>query len=257
VPTETIEVAGLKLEVFRDGAGPTLLVLHEGGGFNPDAEIITLLAKHRSLICPSHPGFGKSDLPDWVDSVDDIAHVHLELLDKLGVRQTEMLGISLGGWVAAEMATRSPERFTKLILVGAVGVKTGPADCLDIPDVFAFSPAELERALYHNPEKMRVDLASLPDDRLATIFRNREATALYVWEPYMHNPKLKHRLRRVSAPTLFLRGASDGLVSHRYMASYAELFPNARTGTIEAAGHLPHLEQPSKFAEHVTAFLAN
>jgi pimeloyl-ACP methyl ester carboxylesterase len=80
--------------------------------------------------------------------------------------------------------------------------------------------------------------------------------ALYAWEPYMHNPKLKHRLQRVSAPTLFLRGASDGLVSDQYMTAYAKLVPNARTATIEAAGHLPYLEQPQKFAERVTAFLA-
>jgi pimeloyl-ACP methyl ester carboxylesterase len=256
VPTETIDVAGLKLEVFREGSGPPLLVLHGGGGFNPADEIVGILSKHRTLICPSHPGFGNSDLPDWVDRVDDIAHIHLQLLDKLGIKQTEVIGFSLGGWVAAEMATMSPERFTKLILVGAVGVKTGSVDRLDIPDIFALSAADLERALYHDVTKMHVDLASLPNDKLATVFRNKEAVALYVWEPYMHNPKLKHRLQRVSAPTLFLRGASDGLVSDQYMTAYAKLVPNARTATIEAAGHLPHLEQPQKFAERVTAFLA-
>jgi pimeloyl-ACP methyl ester carboxylesterase len=257
VPTETVEVAGLKLEVFREGSGSPLLVLHGGGGFDPADEVISLLAKHRSLICPSHPGFGNSDLPDWIDRVDDIAHVHLELLDKLSIRQVDVIGFSLGGWVAAEMATMSPERFKKVILVGAVGVKTGPVDRLDIPDVFALSAADLQRALYHDPEKMRVDLAALPNEKLATVFRNREAVALYAWDPYMHNPKLKHRLQRITAPTLFLRGKSDGLVSDHYMTAYAKLVPNARTATIEAAGHLPHLEQPKKFAEHVTAFLAN
>ena len=85
--------------------------------------------------------------------------------------------------------------------------------------------------------------------------RNWEALALIGWEPYMHNPKLRHRLHRVRIPTLFLRGASDGLVSEEYLAGYARLLPNARTETIAAAGHLPQLEQPEIFASTVLSFL--
>jgi pimeloyl-ACP methyl ester carboxylesterase len=95
----------------------------------------------------------------------------------------------------------------------------------------------------------------MPDDELAAMFRNRETLALLVWEPWMHNTKLKHRLHRVKAPALFIRGASDGLVSDAYLKTYAALLPNARTLTIPAAGHAPHLEQPAAFAKAALEFL--
>jgi pimeloyl-ACP methyl ester carboxylesterase len=99
-----------------------------------------------------------------------------------------------------------------------------------------------------NPSKMS-------DDELAVMFRNRETVALLVWEPWMHNTKLKRRLHRVKAPALFVRGASDGLVSENYLKAYAALLPNARTFTIPAAGHAPHLEQPEALASAVLEFL--
>ena len=142
-----------------------------------------------------------------------------------------------------------------LVLVGPVGVKTGPVDRLDIPDIFALPQSTMEKLLFHDPERMRMDPTRLTDEQLAISVRNRETLALLAWEPYMHNPKLPHRLHRVSAPTLFLRGESDGLVSADYLAAYARLLPNARTATIAAAGHAPHAEQPEAFANTVLAFL--
>ena len=100
-----------------------------------------------------------------------------------------------------------------------------------------------------------MDPSRLSDEQLAIAVRNRETLALLTWEPYMHNPKLRHRLHRVTAPTLFLRGESDGLVSADYLAAYARLLPNARTDTIAQAGHAPHAECPDDFARKVLAFL--
>jgi pimeloyl-ACP methyl ester carboxylesterase len=207
------------------------------------------------LIAPSHPGFGKSSLPDWIDAVDDIAYIYLELLDRLGLEQIDLIGCSIGGWIAAELATKAPRLVHRLVLVGPVGVKTGPVDRLDIPDIFALPQSELERLLFHNPERMRIDPSRLTDEHLAISVRNRETVTLLAWEPYMHNPKLRHRLHRVTAPTLFLRGESDGLVSAEYLAGYAHLLPNACIDTIAAAGHAPHVEQPEEFAAKVLAFL--
>jgi pimeloyl-ACP methyl ester carboxylesterase len=100
-----------------------------------------------------------------------------------------------------------------------------------------------------------MDPSRLSDEQLAVSVRNRETLALLTWEPYMHNPKLRHRLHRVTAPTLFLRGESDGLVSADYLAAYARLLPNARADTIARAGHAPHVEEPDDFARKVLAFL--
>jgi pimeloyl-ACP methyl ester carboxylesterase len=251
----TASVAGIELELFDRGNGPPILFLHGAGGVAANDPFVALLAKQRRVVAPSHPGFGRSPLPDWIDSVDDIAHVHLELLDRLGLREVDLIGASIGGWIAAEMATKTPERFSRLVLIGPVGVKTGPVDKLDVPDIFAMAQDKLAPLLYHDPAKARPDMKALGDEQIAIMARNRETLALLAWEPYMHNPKLKHRLHRVAAPTLFVRGESDGLVSPTYLERYARLLPHARTTTIAQAGHAPHAEQPQATATIVLDFL--
>jgi pimeloyl-ACP methyl ester carboxylesterase len=252
---KTSKIARIDLEVFEAGQGDPLLFLHGGQGFDRNHEFVALLAARRRLIAPSHPGFGRSGLPDWLDSVDDIAHVYLELLDRLELRTVDVIGCSIGGWIAAEMATKTPEHFRRLVMVGPVGVKVGAPDKLDIPDVFAMSQDDAGQLLFHDPARMKPDIAAMSDEELTIMLRNRETLALLVWEPWMHNPKLRHRLHRVAAPALFVRGESDGLVSADYLKGYAALLPNARTDSIAAAGHAPHLEQPQAFASKVLAFL--
>jgi pimeloyl-ACP methyl ester carboxylesterase len=252
-----IQIAGVELEMIELGRGAPLLFLHGAGGIAPDDRFLALLAKERRVLAPSHPGFGRSDLPDWLDSVDDIAHLYLELMDRLAVKEIDLLGASVGGWIAAEIATKVPELLRRIVLIGPVGVKTGPSDKLDIPDIFAMPPDALNRLLYHDPERARLDGKSLSDDQLRAMARNRETLALLTWEPYMHNPKLKHRLHRAAVPALFLRGASDGIVSAAYVERYAALMPKAQIETIAEAGHVPHLEQPEATAARVLRFLNN
>jgi len=250
-----ISIAGIELEMLERGQGAPLLYLHGGAGIGIDGAFLDLLAKERRVIAPSHPGFGKSSLPDWLDSIDDIAHVYLELMDRFALTRIDLIGFSIGGWIAAEMATKVPERISRLVLIGPVGVKTGPADKLDIPDVFALPREKLDRLRFHDPAKNPVDLAKLSDAELNIIARNNETLALLTWEPYMHNPKLKHRLHRVSLPTLFLRGSSDGIVSADYLTRYAALLPQARIETIAEAGHWPHVEQTTTTAAKISQFL--
>ena len=252
---ETIMLAGIEIELFERGSGTPLLFLHGAQGFMPSQPYVGLIGSRRRLIAPSHPGFGRSGLPLWLDSVDDIAHLYLELMDRKGLDRVDVVGCSLGGWLAAEIATKSPERIGKLVLVGPVGVKVGPPDKLDIPDIFAMAQDKVARLIFHDLEKGRLDVASMSDEDLTTIARNRETTALLTWEPWMHNPKLRHRLHRVSSPTLFIRGASDGLVGQSYVDGYAKLIRNAQVTTIAAAGHAPQLEQPEEFARALIAFL--
>jgi pimeloyl-ACP methyl ester carboxylesterase len=250
-----IAIAGIALEILERGAGAPILYLHGDAGIAPDVTFIDLLARRRRVFAPSHPGFGKSSLPDWLDSVDDIAHVYLELLDRLALRRTDVVGLSLGGWIAAELATKVPERIDRLVLIAPLGVKTGRPDQLDIPDIFAMSRDKLDRLRFHDPARNALDLVAMPEEELYIVARNRETLALLTWEPYMHNPKLKHRLHWVNAPTLFLRGASDGIVSAEYLERYAALIPRARTDTIGEAGHLPQVEQPGATASKVLHFL--
>ncbi len=250
-----ISIAGVELELREQGRGAPLVYLHGGAGIALDLPFLAQLAGDRHIVAPSHPGFGKSSLPDWLDSVDDIVHVYLELMDHLDLRRTDVIGFSIGGWIAADLATKVPERIGRLVLIGPVGVKTGPADKLDVPDVFAMPRERLDRLRFHDPARNPVDLAAMSDEELHIVARNSETLALLTWEPYMHDPKLKHRLHRVSVPTLFLRGASDGIVSAEYVARYAKLIPKARIATIAEAGHLPHVEQPQATLAQIRHFL--
>ncbi|HTI84580.1 MAG TPA: alpha/beta hydrolase [Acetobacteraceae bacterium] len=252
---QIMAIAGVELELFEFGNGPPMLFLHGANGFAPEHPYVPMLSERHRLIAPSHPGFGNSSLPDWIDAVDDVAYIYLELLHRLGIDQLDVIGCSLGGWLACELATKSPQLVRRLVLVAPVGVKTGPVDRLDIPDIFALPQSELEKLLFHDPERMRMDPSRLTDEQLAISVRNRETTALLTWEPYMHNPKLPHRLHRIAAPTLFVRGESDGLVSASYIESYARLLPDARVVTIAAAGHAPQLEQTEELARTALAFL--
>ncbi len=258
-----LKVADVELELFEAGQGSDrgsgqarpILFLHGGGGFSPQQPFVAPLSEKRRVVAPLHPGFGKSSLPDWLDSIDDIAHLYLELMDILKLDRIDVVGCSIGGWIAAEMATKSPERFRRIVFTAPVGVKLGPPDKLDIPDIFAMPESDVAKLVFHDPERMKPDTAKMSEDELAAMFRARETLALLTWEPWMHNPKLKRRLHRIAAPTLFIRGESDGLVSQKYLDAYARMLPDARTLTIKAAGHVPQLEQPKVFATSVLEFL--
>ena len=151
----TITLAGVALDVWESGDGPPLLFLHGAGGFRGDHPFVALLGQQRRVIAPSHPGFGSSALPDWMDRPDDIAHLYLALLDHFGLQKFDLVGASLGGWIATELASMVPERVNRLVLVAPVGVKLGSRDTLDIPDIFALPDATVERLLYHEPERFR------------------------------------------------------------------------------------------------------
>jgi pimeloyl-ACP methyl ester carboxylesterase len=248
-------VGDVRLEVVERGHGRPVLWLHGEEGLDPDAPVLQALAAHTRVVAPSHPGYGHSPEVDSIDTVDDLAYLYLDLLAQLDTRDAVVVGCSLGGWIAAEMAVKCTARVARLVLVAPLGIKVGDRETRDIPDIFALHPDEVLRVQYHEPARARIDHATLSDDRLTVIARNREATALYAWEPYFHDPKLRRRLRRIGVPTLLLWGAADRFVAaDDYGAAYRDAIPGARLETIAGAGHFPHLEQPAAVVERVRMF---
>jgi pimeloyl-ACP methyl ester carboxylesterase len=250
----SVKLGEVDLELFEGGSGPTLLYLHSGSGLRPDAPFFDALCRRFRVIAPAHPGFGASSLPLWLDTVDDYAHLYLELIDRLALSNILLVGHSIGGWTAAEIATKTTHNIDRLVLVGPVGIKVGPVDRLDIPDIYAMPEDQLDALLYADPAKWRPDRSKLSDQELMTMARNRQTLALITWEPYMHNPKLKHRLHRIDRPTLLMRGAQDGLISEQYAAAYAGLIPGAKLVTVDGAGHSPQIEQPDRFVTEIERF---
>jgi len=251
-----LTVHGVQLEIVERGQGRPILWLHGEEGLDPRAPFLDQLASHGSVLAPSHPGFGHSPDVASIDSVDDLSYLYLDLLAERNLRDVTVVGCSMGGWIAAEMAVKCSDRFSGLVLVAPLGIKVGDRETRDIPDIFALPPDEVLRLQYRDPARAAVDHGRLSDDQLTVIVRNREATALYAWEPYFHNPKLKQWLHRITLPTVLLWGADDRFVTAAYYGdAYRRSIPGAGFETIPGAGHFPHLEEPGALVERIRGFM--
>jgi len=254
---ERLDVGGVPLDVLRRGAGRPLLVLHGEAPLDPGAPVVDLLAAHAEVIAPTHPGFGHSARPDDFDTVYDLVHLYLDLLEHLPPGPVTLMGLSFGGWLAAEIAIKSTARVSHLVLANPVGIKVGGREHRDIVDIFAISEDEFLQLAYHDASAGKRDYKSMPEPEVKSASRNREATARYAWSPYMHDPKLRGRLHRIGIPTLLLWGMNDRVLTEAYGRTYCAAIPGARFEPIERAGHFPHVEQPEQFAEKIFAFVGS
>ncbi|MGH8993144.1 MAG: alpha/beta fold hydrolase [Acidimicrobiia bacterium] len=255
-----------KISVLRGGAGAPVVYLHSAAGEAVHTALEDLADDHE-VIVPMFPGFGESEGIENIDDIEDAAFHLLDVLDALELPAPAVVGLSFGGWMAAELATRSPERVGKLVLVSPVGLYI---DGAPVGQIFGRSPAELANDLFADQshpmaqmmcalsEKMSdlMSMAELPVSLLLPMWQSMSATAKIGWNPYLHNPKLAGRLRRVAAPTLVVAGGRDGLLPRAHPEAYAAGIPGARLEVLEDAGHMLPLERPEPFAGLVREFLA-
>ena len=256
--TSHIELSGVAVEVTEHGKGRPLLLLHPGhpaGRIDAGARIMDLLAESMRVIAPTHPGFGMTPAPAKLTTIDDLAYLYLDLMEAMKLRDCVVVGLSLGGWIAAEMAVKTTDRVSHLVLVNAVGIKAGNRETRDIADIYAITDKELAELVYADPRSMARNVKALPEGELTLMARAREATGRYAWTPYMHNPKLMGRLHRIHVPTLVLWGEADRVASADYGRKYAAAIAGAQFETIEGAGHFPHLEQPGALARRIVDFV--
>ena len=251
---ERIEVSGIALETLVQGSGPPLFFLHGGDYVAQNRPILDRLARRWRVVAPRHPGFGNTPRPAWFRTVGDIAYLYLDLIDRLDLKDALLVGHSFGGWVALEMAVRAPARLGRLVLIDALGVKFSGREERDIADLYALPADEVLRRSFVDPAGAVPDYEKLADAELLAIARDREATALYGWKPYMHNPALAHWLHRVARPALVLWGEKDGVVAPGYGEKLAASLPQARFERIAGAAHYPQVEQPDAVAVAIETF---
>jgi pimeloyl-ACP methyl ester carboxylesterase len=205
------------------------------------------------VVAPDGPGFGGSDAIEVIEGIDDLVYFTLDLLDLLGLERPNVVGASFGGWLAAELAVHSPHRVKKLVLVDAIG--------LDLPDhpyadLFAMTRDETIAALFHNPAVGEKVLPPDPDiDMLVQDYKDKTAFAKVAWSPFMCDPKLERRLRRIKAPTLVLWGAEDKVAPVGHGERYAELIPGARLTVLPDCGHAALVEQTEPAVAAIVEFL--
>jgi len=252
---ETFEtIAGCRIRIMRGGEGEPLVFLHGASGASVWAPWMEALSAHHEVIVPEHPGFGASDTPDWLDTIGDLAYFYLDAMEALGLERVHLVGNSLGGWIALELAVRDSSRLKTLTLVAPAGIRVKG---VRKGDMFLWSPEETARNLFHDKELAERMIAAMPTQEEAQMvgLKNRLMTAKLGWQPRLFNPDLHKWLHRVKVPTLILWGDDDRVIPPAYGPAFEELLPQARLQVVEACGHLPHVEKPEAFARSVTRFI--
>ncbi len=254
--THTLTVAGIgPVDVTLDdrGEGHPVLLLHGGAGPQSVAGFATLLstAEHARVLTPTHPGFSGTPRPDALHSIAGLAALYAALLDQSDLRDVTLVGNSIGGWIAAELALLDPTRLGSVVLVDAVGIEVAGHP---VADFFSLTMDQVAQLSYHDPAAFRAYVATLSEEQRAAMGANRDALAVYGGQPSMGDPTLRGRLAGIAVPTLVLWGDSDRIADPDYGRAYAAAIPGARFQLLTATGHVPWIETPDPFLRAVWDF---
>src|SRR5499427_4841094 len=246
----TLAGAGpVEVTVDDRGEGRPFLLLHGGGGPQTVSGFAELLATKEParVITPTHPGFGGTPRPDGLAGMAGLAALYREWLDRDGVT---VIGNSIGGWIAAELALLGSPRISGTVLVDAVGIEV---EGHPVTDIFPLGLDELARLSYHDPAAFRIDPATMTEAQRAGMAANRATLQVY-GGARMTDPSLRGRLAAIACPVLAVWGDADRIVDPGYGRAYAAAIPGARFELLTETGHLPQLESPEKLLQVVWDF---
>ena len=238
VTKSTLDVSGLRLVARQAGDGPPLLYLHDelSTGWNP---FLDLLAEHFHIVAPEIPGFGDTALPDWIETIDDVAFLIADIADVIGKGKfITAVGASLGGWLVLEAGLRGAA-FSSIAAIGSPGAYI-PGD--PPIDYFFMTPEERLELLFN-------DLSAVPEINEDHAVRNQTMTARLVWQPRYASPKLGHRIHRISAPTQIVWGSDDRFLTQAHGQALIDGLFNSSLSVVPNAGHFAALDQPAATAK--------
>jgi pimeloyl-ACP methyl ester carboxylesterase len=249
---------GCRVRVLEAGSGTPVVFLHGAGGLFPDNPFLDALAKNYHVFAPELPGYGDSTGEDLLEDMLDFTLHAADVVAELGIDKPHLVGHSMGGMIAAEMAATSPNDLRKLVLVGAAGLWIPEQP---IPDLYAMLPHEYPKYLFHDPAAGLALLTGGLDfsnlEVLAEFYianSRRMAMAGKILFP-IPNRRLSKRLYRVKAETLIVWGASDALIPPVYAERWNQSIAGSRLVQIREAGHMVPYEQPEVFVSAVSGFL--
>ncbi len=245
----------LPLTLTESGSGRIVLLLHGGGGPFTVQSIATHLSQTMHVIVPTHPGWNGTERPAWLSTIPDLARVYVQMLKSQGYQDVLVIGSSMGGWVACEMALHmahhdDAQLLTGLVIIDATGVEIAGQP---IRDFYALDARGIAEYSYHDPARFYVDPATIPPAQAARQRANMATMRIFAGDQ-MYDPTLLTRLGQIQLPTLVLWGDSDRIVTPAYGRAFAAAIPHARFTTVSAAGHLPHFEQPEATFAAIDAF---
>ncbi len=241
-------IGGQTVKVEDRGQGPVLLFLHGAGGSNW-SPMLEHLSREFRVIAPEHPGFGRTQIPEWMMSIGDLAYFYLDLLDNLDLKNVHLVGHSLGGWLSAEIAVRNSARLKSITLMAPAGIANPDAP---FGDIFAWGPEEAARNQFYSQELAEKRLKATPD--LDIVLQNKAATARLGWSPRLSNPQLKYWIHRINKPTQLVWGRDDKIIPHACNNAWISGIANAKLHTLNECGHSIHSEKPSEAAALIAAF---
>ena len=240
-----IEVDGCRTRLRRGGSGQPLLFLHGASGVPVILPFMEKLAARFDVLVPEHPGYGLSDEPQWLENIHDAAYFYLDFLRKLNLKDVFLIGNSMGGWIALEMAVRDTSRIESLVLVSPAGLSV-PG--VQPADTFLMPPEEVVRNLFFDQKMAQARLAEpMTPEALDIALKNRHTTARLAWEPRLHDPFLPKWLHRIDVPVKIVWGREDRILPVRMAEEFRRLLPSAEIHVIADCGHLPHAEKPDEF----------
>jgi len=255
---ETVRVDGTDLLVIKGGTGKPLLVLHDELGHPGWLAWHRALARRRTLLIPLHPGFGRTDRAEWMLSIRDLAGSYARYVKENGVGPLDVVGFSLGGWIAAEMAASNPTQFRRMVLVGPAGIRPPQGEILDVFQMMA--PQQLLASVLdpaNTPEFAEL-YGGVSPEQFELFEDARAQLARLAWTPYMHNPTLPHLLGVAAGlPTLLIWGKQDAVVPVSAGDAYRDAIPGARLLVFDKCGHRPEVEKSAEFIREVEAFLGD
>lgn len=254
---DAVAVGGANLTIARGGSGKPLLILHEELGFPGWLKWNTEMAKSRTLLVPLHPGFGRTDKVAWISNVRDLAGFYARYLREQKLAPIDVIGVSFGGWIAAEMAAGDPKLFGKMVLVAPTGIRPPSGELRDMfvtPARGYLDASVLDRqasaefgALFGGEET---------PEQFEAFEDARSEMARLAWQPYMHNPSLPHLLEGVSGlPTLVICGREDAVVPLSANEAYNRAIKDSRLVVLDNCGHRPEIEETSEFLAEIAKFL--
>ncbi len=253
-PRQSFEtISGCKVNLRRAGKGEPLLFLHGAQGAPLWLPFMAELAQRFEVIVPEHPGFGLSENPDWLDNIADVAFFYLDFMAALGLKRVNLLGTSLGGWIAAEIAVRDQGPLKTLILVAPSGIHVKG---LQPADIFLWSREQAIRNLVADPALAEKMLSQPPTEaQIDLMLKNNITVAKLAWQPRLYNPHLYKWLHRITVPTLILWGDNDKLMPPAYGPEFQKLISGSKLQVFKNCGHLPHIEKTEEYVAAVTKFV--
>lgn len=250
---EWIDVGEVRVACRRKGEGEPVLYLHGNGFTRMWLPFHDKLAESVDLIAPEHPGYGETEMPGWLGGFDDLVLHYDELLDVLELDTVHVVGYSLGGWIAAELAAFYPRRLRSLTLICPAGLRVPGRPA---PNLIAMTTAAVWETLFNDPkvaESVMPDYESM--EEVVHLYGEATTFARLAWNP-QYDLALERRLRRVECPALVIGAEHDRVIPDAIADRYGELL-GARVERVDGTGHALAVEKPDQAAALITGHVAS